>query len=182
MVGVLMKLSLKDLGAGKAVKQLAENISRPQKMLSKMGMVMISSIQQNFIAQGRPVPWERSQRAIDEHGKTLRDTGRLMNSITMKVYENHVKVGTNVIYAAIHHFGGTISKDVLVKAHVRYYKNIKSSLTTRNPTLSTVVKEHGMKMNLTIPKRPFMLLQDSDWEIIKQIGYDHLIPIQGTPI
>jgi len=179
--GLALKLSLKDMGAGQAVKQLAENISRPQKMLQEMGMVMLSSIQQNFIAQGRPVLWEQSKRAKDWHGKTLRKSGRLMNSITMKVYENYVIVGTNVVYAAAQHFGHHYDKEVTVKGYVRYYKHNKASLSNRKPTYSTVVKSHNRKMDHTLTARPYMMLQPEDWETIKKIGYDYLIPVQGAP-
>jgi len=177
-----MKLNLKDMGAGQAVKQLAENISRPQRMLQEVGLVMLSSVQQNFIAQGRPVPWKPSIRAIAQHGQTLRDTNRLMNSINMKVSDNEVRVGTNVVYAAAQHFGHHYDKAVEVKGYVRYYKNVKTSLSNRKPTYSTVVEAHSMTMNHTLPARPYMILQAEDWERIKQIGYRYLIPIQGAPL
>ncbi len=183
MSGLVLKLSLKDIGAGQVVKQLAENISRPQRFLQEVGMVMFSSIQQNFIAQGRPVPWEPSKRALDWHGKTLRKSGRLMNSITMKVYENSVKVGTNVIYAAIHHFGGTIDKTVQVKGYKRIYKKSDMKAKSGGKWFYPIseVKSHSREMNTTIPARPYMMLQPEDWETIKKIGYDYLIPIQGAP-
>ncbi len=181
MSGLVLKLSLKDMGAGLAVKQLAENISRPQRMLQEMGMVMLSSVQQNFISQGRPVPWVVSKRAIAQHGQTLRDTGRLMNSITMKVDNNSVRVGTNVVYAAAQHFGHHYDKEVTVKGYIRYYKHNKASLSNRKPTYSTVVKSHNRKMDHTLPARPYMMLQPEDWETIKKIGYDYLIPVQGAP-
>ena len=183
MSGILFKLSLKDMGAGQTVKQLAENISKPQRILQEIGLVMLSSVQQNFIAQGRPVSWKPSQRAIIQHGQTLRDTGRLMNSITMKVYENHVRVGTNVIYAVIQHFGGEIKKGVQVKGYTRILKKSDMKMKKGGKWFYPIsdVKSHSRKMNTTIPARPYMLLQDEDWELIKEIGYKYLIPIQGAP-
>ena len=41
-------------------------------------------------------------------GGTLTDTGRLRASISRSVSGPEVAVGTNLVYAAIHHFGGTI--------------------------------------------------------------------------
>ncbi len=177
MGGLRLKLSLKDLSAGKAVRQLAENIDRPQRMLQDVGVYVLSSFQRNFVEQGRPVPWKSSRRSIEQHGQILRDKGRLMNSITMRVYEKSLKVGTNVIYGAIHHFGGEIDKEVTVKSHVRYFKQIKASIGNRRPTYSTVVKAHTMKMNTTMPKRPYLMIQDSDWQPIKDIAYRYLIPL-----
>ncbi len=178
MSGMIMKLSLEDMGAGQAVKQLAERIERPQEFLREAGVYLLSSIQQNFQAQGRPIPWERSQRAIKQHGQTLRDTGRLMNSITMKVFNNVLTVGTNVVYAAIQHFGGTIDKEVSVKAHARYYKHAKASIKTRSVTYSTTVQSHSRKMNTTITARPYMMVQEGDWPIIIKIGQDYMIPVR----
>lgn len=178
MSGLIMKLSLKDMGAGKAVKQLAERIERPQEFLREAGIYLLSSVQRNFQAQGRPVLWERSKRAIAQHGQTLRDTGRLMNSVTMKVFNNILRIGTNVIYAAIQHFGGTIDKEVSVKSHVRYYKHSKASIRNRKVTYSTVVKAHSIQMNTTIPARPYMMAQAEDWPVIVKIGQDYFIPVR----
>ncbi len=53
-------------------------------------------------------PWQKSWRARVQGGQTLRDTGRLHNSICARVQGNKITVGTNVVYAPILHFGGTI--------------------------------------------------------------------------
>lgn len=182
MSGLALKLSLKDMGAGQAVKQLAENISRPQRMLQEIGMVMLSSIQQNFVEQGRPVPWIPSKRAIAQHGQTLRDTGRLMNSITMKVDSNSVRVGTNVIYAAAQHFGHHYDKAVSVKGYTRYYKKSDMKMKKGGKWFYPIsqVASHGRTMGHTLPARPYMILQSEDWETIKQIGYNYLIPVIGV--
>jgi phage gpG-like protein len=44
-------------------------------------------------------PWKPSQRAVDQGGQTLTDTGRLKNSITFNVGGDFIEVGTNVEYA-----------------------------------------------------------------------------------
>lgn len=41
-------------------------------------------------------------------GQILRDTGRLLNSINSRANANGFVIGTNVVYAAIHNFGGQI--------------------------------------------------------------------------
>ncbi len=47
--------------------------------------------------------------------KTLIDTGRLRNSITARAYPNRAIVGTKVVYAAIHQFGGMAGRNRKVK-------------------------------------------------------------------
>lgn len=56
--------------------------------------------------EGRP--WVPSQRAIEEGGRTLTDTGALLGSIAAAFDATGAIVGTNLVYAAIHQFGGTI--------------------------------------------------------------------------
>ena len=51
--------------------------------------------------------------------KTLIDTGRLRNSITARAYADRAVVGTNVIYAAIHQFGGMAGRGRKVKIPAR---------------------------------------------------------------
>lgn len=51
-------------------------------------------------------PWRPSFRAESEGGQTLVDTGILKNSIAVSLGLDHVVVGTNVVYAAIHQLGG----------------------------------------------------------------------------
>ena len=55
-------------------------------------------------------PWAQSWRARIQGGTTLRDTSRLYNSITSRVVSNgkDVSIGTNVLYARLMQFGGTI--------------------------------------------------------------------------
>ena len=53
-------------------------------------------------------PWQKSLRADLEGGQTLSDTGRLRRSFTYQASDRGFVVGTNVRYAAIHQYGGTI--------------------------------------------------------------------------
>lgn len=53
-------------------------------------------------------PWEPSQRARQQGGKTLVDTAALLSSIASDNDRFSAVVGTNLVYAAIHQFGGTI--------------------------------------------------------------------------
>jgi phage virion morphogenesis protein len=182
--GLVLKFSLRDMGMGRTIQEVADRLENPQKMLSEIGLVMLSSIKRNFQEGGRPVPWKPSARAIAQHGQTLVDTRRLEKSINMRVYENRVWVGTNLIYAAIHHFGGTIDKTVQVKGYTRIYKKSDMKIKSNGKWYYPIshVASHSRHINTTIPERPYMMLQDEDWETIKRIGYDYLIPVQGMPV
>ena len=98
-------------------------------------------------------PWKKSWRAKVQGGQTLRDTGRLHNSIFAKVQGNKITIGTNVVYAPILHFGGTIKP-----------KNGKY-LTFRTPT-------GGWRKikAVYIPPRPYMGISvDDSQEILFEI-------------
>jgi len=116
-----------------------------------------ASIAQNFRKEGRPDKWKKSIRAKATGGKTLSDTGTLKNSIVVDIGKRQqIIAGTGTVYAAVHQFG--FKKTVDVKAHTR---KLKHGSTTVN------VKAHKMKMN--IPARPFLMVQDNDWEYIAEI-------------
>jgi phage virion morphogenesis protein len=102
-------------------------------LYSEIGGIVEESVDRNFREGGRFAPgdepgewvggsqrWLPSQRAQGSTskerrrktkgsgaaGQTLLDTGRLAASLTYQVSPNGVTFGTNVIYGAIHHFGG----------------------------------------------------------------------------
>lgn len=66
---------------------------------------LLSQTEANFKEQGRP-RWKPSQRAKDENGTTLQDSGQLAASITTDVGAHFAIIGSNKPYAAIHQFGG----------------------------------------------------------------------------
>ena len=79
-------------------------------MFDEIGAYGVSSTQMRFVDQSDVDgnPWKQSWRAKLQNGQTLRDTGRLMNSMTHNVLINGVEWGTNVHYAAAMHFGAHI--------------------------------------------------------------------------
>ena len=78
-----------------------------QKFSRLVGAEMVYQTEERFYNQhdlGRQ-PWLPSQRAIADQGKTLRDTGRLMASLTYIALPDGVTWGTNVVYAKAMHYG-----------------------------------------------------------------------------
>ncbi len=68
------------------------------------------STRQRFPDQVGPdgQPWKPSLRAQLQGGRTLIKDTHLWNSIQSRASSDEAEVGTNVIYAAIHQFGGVI--------------------------------------------------------------------------
>lgn len=98
------------------------------------------------------VPWEPSQRAIEDGGKTLRRDGYLATSIEAIAYPNMVEVGSNLPYAGIHQAGGTITaKD-------------GGALTFTLPN-----GEFVSVGSVEIPARPYLGVSDEEQEEIQTL-------------
>ncbi len=78
--------------------------------LEQIGAHIVAETLINFDQERTPEgePWEPSQRAAEENGQTLQDHGHLRDSYTYAVSGETLVVGSDMIYAAIHHFGGEI--------------------------------------------------------------------------
>lgn len=65
---------------------------------------------ENFKKEQEPdgTPWVPSQRAVADGGLTLTDRGHLRQSIIAVNDATSALAGTNLIYAAIHQFGGPV--------------------------------------------------------------------------
>lgn len=78
-----------------------------QKFSRLAGAEMVHRTEERFYNQHdlSRSPWIPSQRAIRDNGKTLRDTGRLLSSLTYVPMPDGVVWGTNVEYARDMHYG-----------------------------------------------------------------------------
>jgi len=136
--------------------RLADMFGKPDltDLYSEIGEILLRSIGKNFRQGGRydvgtgdgediefiggATRWIQSLRAKEQSGDTLSDTGRLATSITKQVSSDGVTIGTNVVYARIHNYGGTTGKE---------YKT-------------------------TLPPRPFLVVQEEDYEEIEDATAD----------
>ena len=99
--------------------------------------------------------------------KKLQWSGRLRDSITSRVDSNSVTVGTNLAYAAIHQFGGTIDRTASSQEVLRHFtktggvKKLGSHFVTRKKAnFSSVHKVPSHVIN--IPARPFLGINADD--------------------
>lgn len=99
-------------GGDEIIRRLGSLYFDSQKMqkFSRMaGAEMVYQTEERFYNQHdlQRQPWLPSLRAIEQKGKTLRDAGRLMGSLTYVPLPDGVKWGTNVVYARMMHYGGS---------------------------------------------------------------------------
>ena len=116
------------------VMQVLSKISgfNKSELFGEIGSQLVTATQLRFANQhdvdGNP--WKQSWRANMQGGQTLRNTGRLMNSITHNVLSNGVEVGTNVEYAPMVEYGISrkIAKPFLFPAYFEGVAKLKERL------------------------------------------------------
>lgn len=130
------------------------------KALPEIAEAYRSSIDFNFRKGGRygeglfgggTRKWKISYRAKEQQGQTLVDTRRLANSIVIATKGKRIVIGTNTKYAAIHQYGGIIRAK------------------TKRGLLFNIGGKFYMKKSVKIPARPFIVLQDSDLRLTREI-------------
>ncbi|MRR56955.1 MAG: phage virion morphogenesis protein [Deltaproteobacteria bacterium] len=172
-----------------ALRRLERQAGDLRPVMREIAGDMLDSVQENFARQGRPLRWKPSRRARKQGGQTLRDTNRLYRSIIARSDTNGAMVGTNVRYAAIHHFGGEIKHPA--RERVLHFRQVeRGRMTHARPgtgdTFAKSGKAHyamkvkGKAYTIKMPARPFMVLDDSDVRrIVMRIGR-HLFPSGGN--
>ncbi len=163
MAGMFVNVVVNGLVGVKA--KLSGTISRSLDLsipLKEASLYMMGSINENFEASGRPIPWtplaestrrSRSIRIFRSRTKSffafsrslemrpLLGKGILRGSMTPQVGLSYFSIGTNLIYARIHQFGGMAGRN------------------------------HAAK----IPARPYLLFQVEDIPIINQMVTDYIV-------
>lgn len=127
--------------------------------MQQLGRVLKTGAQLRFRTGKGPdgTAWKKSLRAATQGGQTLRDQGLLANSITWEASRSSVAVGTNLIYAPIHQFGGTIRA---------------SSATTLRFRLAT--GQWVSPKAVTMPARPFLGASEGDRAELLRVLQAHL--------
>lgn len=142
--------------------KLAGRLQNMTPVMRNIGEIVRTSVERNFEAGGRPDKWPLSGRVKKEGGQTLSDTGRLRRSFTVRAYNDRAEVGTNVKYAAIHQLGGVIM------AKNKPYLKFKTG------------DRWAQKKQVTIPARPFLMVQDEDWEKMRRYLAGYIVEGKGN--
>jgi phage virion morphogenesis protein len=161
-----------DLPYGHIIQQLRELLARVEhreELMKKLGGTMHSAVEDNFASQGRPAwpelhPGTIESRIKDKKwpGHILQRTGQLATSIQQAYDNDSAAVGTNVVYAAIHQFGGQ------TKPHV-----IKPKFK-RALAFGGVVVRQVQHPGSKIPARPFLALTPEDGDDLVRDAEDWL--------
>jgi phage virion morphogenesis protein len=148
--------------------QAAEHYGHPRPLFDAIGGAMVVSTQHRFEEERGPdgYRWPASYRAMEEGGKTLTDSGRLVRSITHNATDDGVEIGTDVIYAAIQQLGGTVRAKT--KKGLRFRIGRNGGWVT--------------KRSVFIPARPFLGVDAEDEKDIRSISEQWIAKPWGSAI
>ena len=175
-------IKLNDSGVRAALEKLRLGLPLGGSMLpamQNMGRVLMTGAQLRFRSTSGPdgAAWEKSFRAKHEGGQTLSLSRRLRNSITYKATGSSATVGTPVVYAAIHQFGGTVRAKNAQFLSIPVTPAARAAGSPRNmaglhvaQTLKgqfILVNDKGvtqylLRKQVTIPARPFLGVSAGD--------------------
>lgn len=115
MTGAVLSISMSvmDADVRRGFRRLEGLMGDTTPVMAAIGVGLVGSTHQRFITQTDPdgQAWaalNAGYRATKRNTRILTESGRLRDSINARPERDMVSVGTNVIYAAIHQFGGTI--------------------------------------------------------------------------
>lgn len=162
----MIEIRVDTSGIYDAFVALVKGLRNTSPLMQEVAHVMNIAVSENFERGGRP-KWLGKR---DGTPSKLQDTGRLKSSITRVFDENTAIVGTNVAYAAIHHFGGKIkhpggTRYVITKGGMAAFVSNSFSGPVHG-----VTKPHTIQM----PARPFLQLEADDLQEIELIGQRYL--------
>jgi phage virion morphogenesis protein len=112
----MVHIEVDDAAVRSALARLVALGQDLRPVMQKIAGVMHDAVEENFAQQGRP-RWPdlrpstlRRRRDRGKSAKILQDSGRLAGSIRPDHGPDYAQVSTNVEYARIQHFGGTIER------------------------------------------------------------------------
>lgn len=149
-----------------ALRRLRRRVRNMHPILDEIGQTLETSTLRRFETGTGPDGrrWPVSGRARRQGGQTLVDTGRLAASITHRADNDEVVVGTNVVYAAIHQFGGKTPPRTIRP------RNRRALFWPGAAHPVSKVDHPGS----TIPARPFLGVSSGDEDAIFRIIRRHL--------
>jgi len=158
---------LRDLGSGNFAG-----------LYARIGEVVKQQVDQRFDKQVDPsgAPWapRKELGGLSSSGKAnriLQKTNRLRLSIQYQAQSDAVLVGTNVVYAPIHQFGGVVNVAITPKMRkyfwAKYYEN-------QNPKYKYMALTKKTSFRIQIPARAFLGINDQDKKEINQVIEDYI--------
>ncbi|MFC1025381.1 phage virion morphogenesis protein [Pasteurella multocida] len=154
-----VKIEINTVQLSKILNQAMKTLANPKAMFAEMGEELLSIHRIRFLQQQSPdgTPWqplseEYKQSKRKNPDKILTLDGHLSETLRYQVSNDGVEFGSDRVYAAIHHFGGSIQPKTAHALHVggRFFKNV------------------------TIPARPWLGISEKDQAEMLNIARHHI--------
>ncbi len=178
MGGASIAITLDDAPLRTAIEVLRGAPEHLYPALDAIGAAMEAKTRLRFREGIDPdgAAWPPSKRALKVHGQTLVKSGRLRDSITHNVFDGGVEWGSNVIYAAIHQFGGTIHREAGTQ---KIYRKVSKSGELGNrfvkKRVANYMTEHAHgAYDIHMPQRSFLGVDQDDLDEMAAIVAAHL--------
>lgn len=124
----MIKISVDSRDLERGLSQLLQNVQNRRPMMNAVATELQSMTEDNFESESwGGQKWKDSKRAKNEGGKTLQKSGQLAASLTTKSGNDFARIGSNKVYAAIHHLGGQAGRGHKVSLPARPYLPINGS-------------------------------------------------------
>lgn len=184
MAGVTLEFDA--VAALAVVNEAAAALADPAPMLRDIGEFLLIAHDQRFASQASPdgTPWQALSPAYLKRKKKNRDKilvldGFLKNTLRYQVSNNELLFGTNRIYGAMMHFGGSI--DVAARSQQAYFRQDGRTgdvgtqfVSKRKSNFSQWVTIGAY--TIQIPARPWLGISDDDNYAIAGIATRYLMP------
>ncbi len=110
----MIDIEIQDHELRQALRELSGRLKNMSPLMRNIAGIMLDAVEENFEREGRPRWRPLAKSTIRQRtrqgkwpGKILQKSqGGLASSVSQKYDESTARVGTNKVYAAIHHFGG----------------------------------------------------------------------------
>ena len=184
MAGVTLEFDA--VAALAVVNEAAAALADPAPMLRDIGEFLLIAHDQRFASQASPdgTPWQALAPAYLKRKKKNRDKilvldGFLKNTLRYQVNNNELLFGTNRIYGAMMHFGGSI--DVAARSQQAYFRQDGKTGDVGNQFVSKRKSNFAQWITIgaytiQIPARPWLGISDDDNYAIAGIATRYLMP------
>lgn len=178
------KITLQDT-ASAVIGRLVAAARHPGELMATFAALMLSSTQRRFQRQQDPegIAWKplsprtakrRIGRRVRGTANILRVSTRLYQSLTTNSDDTSAEVGTNLVYAGPHQFGGEIQHWARsqrlslkrIRGRYRFTRHGTKGAEERKVTIG----EHVV----AIPARPYLGFSDQDERAMIKAGQDWL--------
>lgn len=192
-MAVDVNIKIQDDGVNAALDRLRMALplgGQMRPVMDSLGRVLKTGVQMRFRTQKDPegTPWKPTRRG----GQILSLSRVLRNSLTYKATSDTAEVGTNVVYAAIHQFGGVIrakngpflaipvtdaarkwgSPRKAVGVELAVSQSLKGQFMLVDSKTGTV--HFLLRKQVTVPARPFLGASESDRQELLRVMQGHL--------